>query len=156
MRQPVDNVDLDLAGAFQTSANFTTSEGSKGLNAKPEPKYPRITLRLSQEENAELRDLASGITVSAYVRECVFGKDAKRRKTRRRHKPVADELALAQTLALLGESRIANNLNQLAHKANMGELRMEAATLAQIEEAYAHIQSMRTALTKAIGLNESR
>ena len=122
--------------------------------AKPATKYPRITLRLSEEENDLLRDLADGVTVSSYVRECLFGKDANKRKTRRRHQPVADEQSLARTLAMLGETRMANNLNQLAHKANMGELQMSSSTLAQIEEAYGHIQAMRAALIKAIGLIE--
>ena len=61
---------------------------------------------------------------------------------------------MAQILALLGETRIANNLNQLAHKANMGELVMSESNLDQLEEAYAHVQSMRAALIKAIGLIE--
>ena len=111
-------------------------------------------MRLSEEENALLRELADGVTVSSYVRECLFGKETNKRKTRRRHQPVADEQSLARTLAMLGETRIANNLNQLAHKANMGELKMSSSTLAQIEEAYEHIQAMRKDLIKAIGLIE--
>ena len=71
---------------------------------------------------------------------------------RRRHQSVADEQSLARTLSMLGETRIANNLNQLAHKANMGELKMNSSTLAQIEEAYDHFQAMRAALIKAIGM----
>ncbi len=130
-----------------------TSDGKAATNQSA--KYPRITLRLSEKENAQLRNLAAGITVSAYVRECLFGKKANLRKARQRHKPVVNEQALARVLAMLGETRMANNLNQLAHRANMGELQMTPLTLSQVEEAYANIQAMRAALIKAIGLIEA-
>ena len=67
---------------------------------------------------------------------------------------MADERALAQILAMLGDSRIANNLNQLAYKANIGELVMGAQTQSQIEEAYAHVGQMRGLLIQGLGLLE--
>ena len=151
MRKAEKNQKCQLPSVFASAALNSQAESGK---SKPANKYPRITLRLSEEENALLRDLADGVTVSSYVRECLFGKDTNKRKTRRRHQPVADEQSLARTLAMLGETRMANNLNQLAHKANMGDLKMSSSTLAQIEEAYDHIQGMRKALIKAIGLIE--
>ena len=151
MRSAKNNLKCQLPAVFASAALNSQIKSGK---SKPANKYPRITLRLSEEENALLRDLANGVTVSSYVRECLFGKDTNKRKTRSRYQPVADEQSLARTLAMLGETRIANNLNQLAHKANMGELKMSSSTLAQIEEAYDHIQAMRKALIKAIGLIE--
>lgn len=112
---------------------------------------PRITLRLSDEENAKLRDLAADMSVSAYVRKCVFGDDTTRRK-RRSYMPFKDQQALAQALALLGMSRIANNLNQLAHQANVGSLVMDEMACAHIEEAYAHVRQMRDQLITTLGL----
>ncbi|EBA16302.1 hypothetical protein RSK20926_21290 [Roseobacter sp. SK209-2-6] len=41
-----------------------------------------LTLRLTKDERARLEELAKGITLSAYVRACVFAEDAKLRKTR--------------------------------------------------------------------------
>ena len=150
-----DRLQDVFASATANTLPQIDSGSDSGTKAKSTSKYPRITLRLTEEENTQLRELASGVTVSSYVRECLFGKGANTRKTRQRHKPVADEQSLARALAMLGETRIANNLNQLAHRANMGELRMNDTTLAQIEEAYAHIQSMRSTLIEAIGLIES-
>jgi 4'-phosphopantetheinyl transferase EntD len=43
-----------------------------------------------------------------------FGQETKRRK-RRAKKTVAGKKAAAEALALLGQSQIANNLNQLAY-----------------------------------------
>jgi len=61
---------------------------------------------------------------------------------------------MARALALLGASRIANNLNQLAHKANMGSLIMDDNALAQIDETYSHVRLMRDELVSALGLIE--
>lgn len=54
-----------------------------------------------------------------------------------------DQQAIAQILGLLGQSRIANNLNQLAYHANVGALIMEEETTARISEAHAHIVFLR-------------
>lgn len=112
---------------------------------------PRVTLRLSEEENTKLHELSEGMAVSAYIRKCVFGDNVTRRK-RRSHTPVKDQAAMAKALGLLGKSRIANNLNQLAYHANTGSLLIDEETLAHINEAHAHIGFVRGALVQALGL----
>ncbi len=141
---------------IQTSAGSVADAFTDAVNLKLEKKktkYPRITLRLTMEEDTRLRELAAGQPVSAYVRSCVFGDNAKRRK-HRSHMPVANQESLARALALLGRSRIANNLNQLAHHANTGSLLLDDDTVSQIDEAYRHIITMRNALITALGLSE--
>jgi len=112
-----------------------------------------ITWRVTEEERKRLKSLAEGMPVSAYIRQCVFGKDAARRK-RRSHTPARDQEALAKILAMLGASRIANNLNQLAYHANTGSLLLDEHTLGQINEAYDHVCTMREALIRTLGLIE--
>ena len=80
----------------------------------------------------------------------MFGEEAKRRK-RRPKDTVADKKAIAEALALLGQSRIANNLNQIAYRANIGALEINAEEREQIEEAYAHIIAIRALLVAALG-----
>jgi len=140
----------DFKTAFPVSGDF--ARATAGPSQKPTP-APRITLRLSEEENAKLRDLAAGMSVSAYIRKCIFAGDATRRK-RRSHMPVKDQEAMARALALLGASRIANNLNQLAHQANIGLLIMDENTCTQIDETYAHVRLIRDELVSALGLIE--
>ncbi len=118
---------------------------------KPKKKTPRITLRLSEEELGKLKDLSGGMSVSAYVRKCVFGKDASPRKVRLRA-PVKDQQALAQVLGLLGQTHFANNLNQIAREANCGSLLMDEQTESDIKLACAHIAWMRLKLIEALGL----
>ncbi len=62
---------------------------------------PPVTLRLTAEDRAGLVELATGMTLSAYIRACVFAKEERRRK-RRPKDAVADKKAMAEALALLG------------------------------------------------------
>ena len=83
---------------------------------------------------------------------CLVG-DVTRRK-RCAHVPVADQEALARALALLGASRIANNLNQLAYRANTGSLVVDEEMRAQIGATYTHVRLIRDELVCALGLVE--
>ena len=119
----------------------------------PKPKASPVTLRMTPEERAKLEELAAGMTLSAYIRACVFRQDSKRRKKR----PVSvieDKRAAAEALALLGQSRIASNLNQLAYHANIGVLIVGEAEKAQIREANAHLAAIRSLLMQALGKTE--
>ena len=105
---------------------------------------------LTVEERARLEELAAGMTLSAYVRACVFAEKTRRRK-RRPKTVVEDKKAAAEALALLGQSRIASNLNQLAHHANMGILIVDEKDKAEIAEANAHLKAIRSLLMTALG-----
>ena len=119
---------------FKSEAVKSASEPSRGARRSISP----LTLRLTVEERARLEELATGMTLSTYVRACVFREEAKRCK-RRSKDTVADKKAIAEALALLGQSRIANNLNQLAYHANIGSLEITGAEREQNEEVYAHV-----------------
>lgn len=138
-----------------TDSKRRNSFGRAAKSQKQPKKHPSpITLRLTDEERAMLMDLAAGISVSAYIRKCVFGNDAAPRKVCARV-PIKDELALARVLGMLGASRIANNLNQIAYHANVGSLVIDEQCTKEIHEAYGHIVSMRGDLINALGLTES-
>lgn len=109
-----------------------------------------LTLRLTEAERARLEELAVGMTLSAYVRACLFAGEERRRK-RRPASTIADRRAAAEALALLGQSRIASNLSQLAHLANIGALVIEERERAQIGDAHAHVLSIRDLLVAALG-----
>lgn len=117
---------------------------------RPHRKTIPVTLRLTETERAQLEEMAAGMTLSTYIRACLFAKEEKRRK-RRAGSVVADKKAIAEALALLGQSRMANNLNQLAHQANIGVLVIEDRERAKIDEAYGIILSLRALLVAALG-----
>ncbi|QBF32311.1 hypothetical protein [Thalassococcus sp. S3] len=132
---------------------FNAAATEKATPAKRRARSP-LTLRLTLDERARLEELAAGITLSAYVRACVFGAEAKVRKRRPRD-VVSDKKAAAEALALLGQSRIASNLNQLAYHANVGALMMGEQEKAEIAEANAHLLAIRTLLVQALGKSAS-
>ena len=144
---------LQPQSAFRSVSSLQNEERVKKSKKKARTTSPRVTLRLTEEEHTQLKHLSEGMAISAYIRQCVFGSKTVRRK-RRSHVPVHDQHAMAKALALLGQSRIANNLNQLAHRANMDSLIMDDKAYNQIQEAYDHVIAMRDNLIKALGLIE--
>ena len=140
----MSSMDQNAGTAFvKATGNTNNNKPKKRCSVSP------ITLRLTPGERAQLEELATGMTLSAYIRACVFAEEERRRK-RRPKNTVADKRAMAEALALLGQSRIANNLNQLAYQANIGALAMDQDTRGQIDEAYLFIAEMRELLIKAL------
>ena len=88
--------------------------------------------------------------VGAYIKSVLLGEDAPHYRQRRKS-PVADQAALAQVLACLGASRIANNLNQLAHATNLGSFYFDDDTKRAIREACDDVRAMRQLLMEALG-----
>lgn len=131
-------------------APFFNAAAAPKSRAKTRTSISPLTLRLTQEERTRLEELADGMTLSAYVRACVFAGDTKRRKARP-YDAIADKKAAAEALALLGQSRIASNLNQLAHHANIGILIVDDEERAQIAEAHAQVLAIRSLLMQALG-----
>ena len=127
-----------------------TPQFTKASSGKTRTALSPLTIRLTAEERARLEELASGITLSAYVRACVFAEDTRLRKTRPAD-AAEDKKAAAEALALLGQSRIASNLNQLAYHANIGALIVGEDEKAQIREANAHLAAIRALLMQALG-----
>ena len=112
---------------------------------------PPFSIRLTFEERARLERNAGTLGVSAYIKSLLFAEDAPRYRARSKS-PVKDQQALAEVLACLGASRIANNLNQLAHAANLGNLYFDDPTCAVLTQACADIRVMRQLLMKALGV----
>lgn len=134
--------------------HITIKNSYKAAAAQPiarKKPAPRLTLRLTEDELVQLKKLSSGISLSAYIRKCVFGKNTAPRKVRARV-PVKDQEALAQVLGLLGQTHFANNLNQVAYEVNCGSLLMDKETENEIKLACAHIAWIRVKLIEALGI----
>ena len=113
--------------------------------------YPPVSVRLSKEERERLDAEAGSLSVSSYIRHRLFEAPTPRRVYRR---PVQDDKALGRVLAALGQSRIGNNLNQLAKAVHSGSLPVTPETEAAILAACASVQQMNGELVKALGLPE--
>lgn len=132
----------------------TSDRDNNSLSASQRSKkLPPFSLRLTFEERARLEELAGSEPLGSYIKRKVFnGKGAGARRARsRKRRPIKDEKKLAQVLAMLGQSRIANNLNQLAKAANIGTLPMMPDTERDIRRACADVALMRRELLRALG-----
>jgi hypothetical protein len=112
------------------------------------PLYP-VSLRMTFEEKANLERAAAGMSVSAFIRWRLFDPNTPAPKTRGKH-PVKDHSALARVLALLGQTRIANNLNQLAKAVNSGSLPVTPETESALRQATDDVADMRRLLMEAL------
>ena len=110
-----------------------------------------FSMRLTEDERQQLEKQAGSMPLASYVKSVVFADEApKYRKTRK--PPVAEQLLLAQVLARLGQSRTANNLNQLAKHLNQGTLVMDDQLEKDLAQALLDIGWMRQTLVEALGL----
>lgn len=112
---------------------------------------PRVTLRLSSDDHIRLKEMADGMALATFIRAKALDEQLPSKKER---SPVSvkDKQAISQILGLLGQSRIANNLNQLAYHANVGSLAMDDVTREQIEESHEQIVFIRQTLLAALGM----
>jgi hypothetical protein len=110
-----------------------------------------VSLRMSFEEKDRLERAAAGMSVAAYIRWRLFDPDSPPPRTRGKQ-PVKDHKAIARLLALLGQSRLANNVNQLARAANSGSLPLTPDTERALTEAANDISEIRKLLLQALSL----
>lgn len=116
-----------------------------GANAKC------LSVRLTEEERRLLAERAGRQPLAAYLRDLALAKAAHGRR-RSSMAPIKDHEALARVLAALGQSRFANNLNQLAKAANIGALPVTREIDSDIRDACAAVAIMRRDLMRALGL----
>ena len=112
---------------------------------------PPFSLRLTFEERSRLENEAQGMPLGAYIRQRLL--EGAPRPKRLRPSPVEDRDALRQVLGLLGQSRLANNVNQLAKAANLGTLPVDPETEEALYHASCDIEKMRKMLMRALGQN---
>lgn len=110
-----------------------------------------VSLRLTDEERAELVARAGTRTLSSYIREQLFDGDARGRRVRL---PSYDKQMLGRILATLGQSGVTDSLRELSEAARIGALPVSPETEQSIASACAAIDSMRCNLISALGVVE--
>ncbi|WP_421929791.1 plasmid mobilization relaxosome protein MobC [Neoaquamicrobium sediminum] len=116
------------------------------------PRTRPFSIRLTDAEKAILLRRAGNRSLGVYVRGLAEGELAFRPRQRRSKAPIKDHEALARVLAALGQSRVANNLNQIAKAVNIGVLPVTPETEQDICDACSAVAAMRRHLISALGL----
>lgn len=131
---------------------FRAAASGEVLPPRKLPKDRPFCLRLTRAERERLEQEAGSMPLGAFIRERLFGESSAPRRKRRR--PSADQAGMAKVLGMLGASRLAANVNQLAKAAKLGLLVGAAPeVIQQIMEACADIRTMRDALLAALGMS---
>jgi len=125
-----------------------SSTGTKRTSNRP------LSIRFTDAEKAGLSEKAGGVPLGTFIRSVVLGEDVKGRDRRRQY-AVRDGDKLGRLLGLLGQSRLANNLNQIAKAANMGSLPVTVELEADLRAACGEIAEMRQLLLAALGIRAS-
>ena len=110
-----------------------------------------FSLRLTPEERAQLESQAGSMPLASYIKSVVLADDAPKYR-KRRQAPSAEQQLLAEVLARLGQTKHANNLNQIAKHLNQGTLVLDEDLATDINTALADIAWMRTKLMETLGV----
>jgi hypothetical protein len=138
------------------SGTFNENQGPTSLPVRAHQRRKRdapFSLRLTKDERARLTAEAGGAPLGAYIKAKLLGGTIPVRM-RRSGLAVEDRQALGKALALLGQSRLANNLNQLAHLAHIGALPVSPEIESELKNAVSEVRAMRRLLVSALGLKE--
>lgn len=119
-------------------------------NKPPKPLGP-FSVRLTADERARLVAEAKGLPLGTYIKAKALGTPL---RVRTSGASVEDRQALAKVLALLGGSRLASNLNQLARLANTGALPVDDETESELADAVSIIREIRLLLLIALGMKD--
>ncbi len=136
----------DLAASSIKSA-FQAATKPSARKRRPAP----FSIRLSDAERERLLLEADGAPLGGFIKAKLLGGDPPIKRRRRAVAPVEDRQMLASALSALGQSRLPNNLNQLARLANIGALPISPEVEADLMSAFADIQAIRAMLVKALG-----
>jgi hypothetical protein len=137
---------MSLGASFNRSAASAATAPSKVRAKRPAP----FSLRLSEAERSKLLAEAAGVPLGGYIKAKVLG-TAPLKSRRSGGLAVEDRQALSQALALLGKSRLSQNLNQIAHAVNIGVLPVTPETEEDLRASLQAVQDMRTLLMRALG-----
>ncbi len=123
--------------------------------AKPKKKRPSpLSLRLSDEERAQLHLDAGSLAVGAYIRKKLFGDNARLRKSKRRNhrRPSIDHEQIAKLLGMLGQSELGPSLIAIAMAAETGSLPVTPELTDELYQACDDVRQMRSTLIRALGI----
>lgn len=135
--------DTDLSRAFHREA---TSAASKRNTTQKRPSP--ISIRVTDEERAELLEAANGQSINSYVRDRLF----KNNRTPRRKALIEDYQALARVLSALGQSDTHTRLTALLLAIEAGKLEVTQDAERDVRHACFAVKTMRADLVKALGL----
>ena len=146
----------EKAGAMRVEFGASATGVAQSAPAEPNERQERpvyVSLRVTPQEKARLVRDAAGMSLSAYVRERLFGGATRPRKGRGRF-PVKDHEALAKVLRALGRSNLSQDFDALSWAVQDGSVHLDRDSVQALRQACTDISAMRRELVAALGLKE--
>lgn len=140
--------EFSLSRFFRGKAD-PKSEMRDTYKPKAKKRPSPISVRLTAEEKDRLLQDAGNMSVNAYVKYRLF--DTGPPKRRLAVTPVKDKQALARVLAALGQSGLAQDLNDLEWSVEAETVRLSPTSEQDLRAACAAIVAMREDLARALG-----
>ncbi len=133
------------------SDEFNEQVGEWNYSSPKRPKRPPpFSIRFTDKERAILERERDGKPMAVHIRQKLF--EAEYTHRQRGRKNTVNKALLGQALGVLGSSRIAQNMNQIAKAANMGTLPVSSELHHELHDACNDIKLMRDALIDALGI----
>ncbi|MEL6379615.1 MAG: hypothetical protein AAFQ29_07580 [Pseudomonadota bacterium] len=146
---------MNVRPEFQSASAIKKANASRLRSRSPKAGPKPYSIRFTEQERALLNKMCGSRAWSSYIRERLFvDQIPEYRKSPVKKPRIApeDQKLFAQLLAALGQSRLSQNLNQIAKAANMGALPVSPELESELHRACADIQYMRSELVCALGL----
>lgn len=136
-------------GGPKTYEAFSEAAGHGDIAIRPahSKRGAPFSLRLTQQERADLKARADGEPLGAYIKSRLFTGAQYSSRAKR-----VDREALGKVLGRLGQSRIPQNLNQIAKAANIGAMPVTPELLSELQETCAELKALRQEIMAALGL----
>ncbi|MBX2835092.1 MAG: hypothetical protein KTR28_09000 [Micavibrio sp.] len=115
----------------------------------------RVTIRFKEDEYQRLEQDRGKLSISAYIRQKLFGDGSaprKRQYRKTKSRPDMDAQMIAKLLGTFGQSELATSMLALALAAQTGDLDVTPDVSDKLEQACDDIHNMRTALILALGV----
>lgn len=128
-----------------TFLKHVTDGSDKDSNPKKKRPAP-VSVRLNEEELAELRKRAAGQSMNGYIKGQIFTKKRSGKAS------VSDYEALARALSLLGRSDLQTKLSALLIAIELQNLAVTSETETELRDACSAVKEMRDCLVVALGL----
>jgi len=137
----------------------TDFQKASGVSAKQEKPLLPVSFRVTATEKEKLQRDAGSLSLSAYIRQVLFGDDVSIRPARflrKQRKPKIDARELARLLATFGKSDMARSILALSLAAQAGELDVSPDVSDKLEQACDDIQEIKLCLIMALGIKPQK
>ncbi len=138
---------------------FLAASGLSGVVStaplQPKPKRPSpFSIRFTEAEREQLELAAGNMALGVYIKLRLFNDLPP--VPRQNSLSKVDKEALGKVLAAFGQSKLSQNMNQIAHAANIGTLPVDQDLIDELYTACGEIKALREAVLGCIGIRGLR